>query len=124
MKTSATDIDDYIRAFPPDVQARLSRVRATIRSKAPDAVEKISYGLPTFHLNGNLIHFGAFAHHIGIYPTPSGIAEFQTELAAYKNSKGAVQFPHDQPLPLELIASIVEFRVARALQKEPKRRGS
>ena len=122
MKTSATDIDDYIRAFPPDVQARLSRVRATIRSKAPDAVEKISYGLPTFYLNGNLIHFGAFAHHIGIYPTPSGIAEFQTELAAYKNSKGAVQFPHDQPLPLELIARIVEFRVARALQKEPKRR--
>ena len=122
MKTSATDIDDYIRAFPPDVQARLSRVRATIRSKAPDAVEKISYGLPTFYLNGNLIHFGAFAHHIGIYPTPSGIAEFQTELAAYKNSKGAVQFPHDQPLPLELIARIVEFRIARALQKEPKRR--
>lgn len=120
-----TVIDDYIESFPADVQARLVRIRATIRRHAGDAVEKISYGMPTFYLDGNLVHFAAFEHHIGFYPAPSGIAAFKDELAGYKNSKGAVQFPHDQALPLALIGKIVAFRVAESKarpRKKTKRR--
>jgi uncharacterized protein YdhG (YjbR/CyaY superfamily) len=103
------------------VQARLRKIRATIRRGAPEAVEKISYGMPTFYLHRNLVHFAAFDHHIGFYPTPSGIARFLVELEGYKSSKGAVQFPHSEPLPLALIAQIVEFRVAECVQESGKR---
>src|SRR4051812_41891950 len=113
-----TTIDDYIEGFPSDVQARLRRLRATIRRTAPDAVEKISYRMPTFYLNGNLVHFAAFDHHIGFYPTPSGIEAFRAELAGYPSSKGAVQFAHSEPLPLALIAKIVAYRVAECVQME------
>lgn len=117
-----TVIDDYIEGFPSDVQARLVKIRATIQRQAPEAVEKISYRMPTFYLNGNLVHFAAFDHHIGFYPTPSGIAAFGGELAGYKSSKGAVQFPHNEALPLELIARVVAFRVADCVPKGAKRR--
>jgi uncharacterized protein YdhG (YjbR/CyaY superfamily) len=122
MMPPKTVIDDYIEGFPADVQVRLVKLRATIRRQAPDAVEKLSYRMPTFHLNGNLVHFAAFDHHIGFYPTPSGIVAFGRELARYKSSKGAVQFPHNEALPLELIARIVAFRVAECVQKGAKRR--
>lgn len=108
----AATIDEYIAGHAPAVQARLTAMRETIRQHAPAAAERISYAIPTFHLNGNLVHFAAFAKHVGFYPGPSGIAAFQQALAGYKSAKGSVQFPHDEPLPLELIAAIVQFRVA------------
>lgn len=105
-------IDEYIAQFPPDVQAVLNTVRATIRAEAPGAVEAIKYMMPTFILHGkNLVHFGAFTHHVGFYPTPSGIQEFEAELSRYKRAKGSVQFPLSEPMPLDLIRRIVAYRV-------------
>ena len=92
-------------------------MRATIHKVAPEATEKISYGIPTFYLNGNLVHFAAFANHIGFYPTSSGIAAFKKQLGPYKWSKGVVQFPKDKPLPLTLVTKIVKFRVKKNLNK-------
>ena len=106
-----SDIDSYIEGFPSDIQLILRQVRETIKKAAPDASEKISYRMPTYYMNGNLVHFAAFTHHIGFYPTPTGIEKFNKELAIYKSSKGAVQFPIDKPMPLELITKIVLFRV-------------
>ena len=120
-KPSSTTIDDYIEGFPSRVQARLRKIRATIRRGAPEAVEKLSYGMPTFYLHRNLVHFAAFDHHIGFYPTPSAIARFRVELAGYKSSKGAVQFLHSKPLPLALVARIVEFRVAECVRESEKK---
>ena len=108
----ATTIDEYIAGHPPEIRARLSAMRATIRQHAPEAEERISYRMPTFHLGGNLVHFAAFERHVGFYPGPSGIAAFQDALARYKSAKGSVQFPHTEPLPLDLVAEIVRFRVA------------
>ncbi len=119
-KISFTTIDEYITAFPPDVQEKLEQMRVTIRAAAPDAVEKINYGMPTFAQNGNLVFFGAFKQHIGFYPTPSGIEAFKDELSVYKGAKGSVQFPLDEPLPLDLVRRIVEFRVAENLAKAGK----
>jgi uncharacterized protein YdhG (YjbR/CyaY superfamily) len=107
-----TTIDDYIANFPADIQTRLQTIRQTIHAAAPQAHEIISYGMPCFRLNKNLVYFAAAKKHIGFYPTSSGIAAFQPQLSAYKGAKGSVQFPHDQPLPLDLIAEIVKFRVA------------
>ena len=118
--SDVTTIDQYIQGFPKDVQTKLSEIRSTIREAAPEATEKISYGVPTFDLNGNLVHFAAFKRHIGFYPAPSGIARFQKELKAYKSAKGSVQFPLDEPMPLQLIAKIVEFRVAENSRKKAK----
>jgi len=87
---------------------------------APDAVEKISYQMPTFYLNGNLVHFAAYSKHIGFYPTPSGIAQFKKDLSGYKHAKGSVQFPLDNALPIELITKIVEFRIKENLSKNKK----
>ncbi len=110
-------IDEYIALFPADVQEKLEKVRATIRAAAPKAEEAIKYRLATFVLAGNLVHFGAFKQHIGFYPTASGIAHFEDELSVYKASKGAVQFPLDQPIPLALIRKIVKFRVEENLKR-------
>lgn len=109
-------IDEYIAQYPAEVQEKLREMRAVIQAAAPKATEKISYGMPTFFLRGNLVHFGAFKHHIGFYPVPSGMEAFKEELSAYKTSKGAVQFPLDQPLPHDLITRIVQFRVAESLR--------
>lgn len=113
----AGDVDAYIAGFPKEVQVILARVRQTIRQAAPGAQEKLAYGIPTFVLNGNLVHYGAFKKHLGFYPTSSGIANFQPELAAYKSARGSVQFPFAKPIPYELMATIVKFRVAESLQK-------
>lgn len=110
-------IDEYISLFPKNIQKMLEEVRTTIRKAAPDAEEAISYGIPTFKLNGNLVHFAAFKSHIGFYPTPSGIEEFEKELSVYKQGKGSVQFPVDKPLPLDLIRKIVKYRIKKNAEK-------
>jgi uncharacterized protein YdhG (YjbR/CyaY superfamily) len=104
-------IDEYVAGFPQDIQKLLTEVRQTIQNSAPNAAEAIKYGMPTFTLNGNLVHFAAFKNHIGFYPTPSAIRAFDKELEAYKRSKGAVQFPYSGQLPHELISRMVQFRV-------------
>jgi len=96
-------IDEYIAAFPKNIQDILQKVRQTIRESAPDAKEAISYQMPTFKLNGNLVHFAAFKNHIGFYPTPSATEEFQKELSPYKSGKGSIQFPLNEPIPYDLI---------------------
>ena len=108
-------IDEYITGFPPEVQEVLQKIRMTIHEAAPDATEKISYQMPTFYLKGNLVHFAAFKEHIGFYPVPTGIEKFKKELSVYKQGKGSVQFPLDQPMPYELITKIVKFRVKENL---------
>ncbi|MHB1454901.1 MAG: iron chaperone [Saccharofermentanales bacterium] len=109
--TGFKTIDEYIAQFPPDIQMKLNKLREVIRIAAPEATEKISYAMPTFFYKKNLVHFAAYAKHIGFYPTPSGTDTFKEELSRYKCSKGAVQFPIDEPLPFDLISRIVQFRV-------------
>lgn len=116
-KAGFTSIDEYIATFPDDIQKLLQQMRATIKAAAPDAKEKISYQMPTFDLKGNLVHFAALKHHIGFYPTPSGIDAFKDETSRYRSTKGAIQFPLDEPLPLELVSKIVQLRVAENLKK-------
>ncbi|MEO7768543.1 MAG: DUF1801 domain-containing protein [Ferruginibacter sp.] len=114
MKTATaitTDVDAYIAGFPDDTQKLLRQLRATIMKAAPGAEELISYQMPAYKYNGMLVYFAGYKLHIGFYPTPSGIENFKKELSVFKNSKGAVQFPTEQPLPLQLITKIVKFRV-------------
>jgi len=116
-KNAFTTTDEYIAQFPPDVREILQNLRAVIKEAAPEATEKISYQMPTFYLNGNLVHFAAYARHIGFYPAPSGIEAFKEELSPYKGAKGSVQFPLDKPLPIDLIGRIVRFRVSENIKK-------
>lgn len=116
-KNVPKNIDEYIAEFPKDVQKILEQVRATIKKAAPTAEEKISYGIPTFTLNGNLVHFGGFKYHVGFYPAPTGTEAFEKELSVYKTGKGSIQFPLDKPMPLNLITKIVKFRVKKNLEK-------
>jgi uncharacterized protein YdhG (YjbR/CyaY superfamily) len=120
MRSDSQNIDQYISGFPSDIQTLLKKVRQTIKDSAPGAQEAIKYQMPTFVLGGNLIHFAAFKHHIGLYPAPSGIMRFRKELSKYATSKGAIQFPLDQPIPYSLIAKITKFRVKE--QKEKAKR--
>lgn len=116
-KRGYTSIDGYISGFPDDVQKKLQEMRNLIREEAPHAQEKISYRIPTFYLNGNLVHFAAFPKHIGFYPTPGTILAFKDKLAKYNNAKGSVQFPIEDPLPKTLIRQMVKFRVAENTKK-------
>lgn len=116
-KITSQSIDEYIIKFPPEIQEILTKLRQVIKECAPDATEKISYQMPTFELHGNLVHFAAFKHHIGFYPTPSAIVAFKAELSEYKGSKGAIQFPLEKPLPYQLIRQIVQFRVTESIKK-------
>jgi len=111
-------IDTYIASYPKDVAVKLETVRKTIKKLAPKAEEAMSYGIPTFKLNGNLIHFAAFKNHIGLYPGSSGVKAFGKELSKYKTSKGTIQFPLDAPLPIPLIKKITKFCVERNLAKK------
>jgi len=113
-------IDAYIEKCSPDVQARLKQMRTLIRKAAPMATEKISYQIPTFYYNGNLVHFAAFKEHIGFFPTPSAISAFSEELKPFKSAKGSVQFPLSEPLPLKLITRMVKYRVAENSKKAGK----
>jgi uncharacterized protein YdhG (YjbR/CyaY superfamily) len=120
MKTgrkSPTTIDQYIAGYPREVEAVLRKLRQTIRKAAPEAGEAIKYGIPTFTLNGNLVHFGGFKNHVSFFPTSKGIEQFKKELSAYEGSKGTVRFPLDKPIPYGLISRIVKFRVKSNLQK-------
>jgi uncharacterized protein YdhG (YjbR/CyaY superfamily) len=119
-KVEYHNIDEYIRQFPSEIQAILQKIREIVHETAPEATEKISYQMPTFYLNGNLVHFAAFKKHIGFYPTPSGTEQFRNELSVYKGAKGSVQFPLNQPIPYELIRQIVEFRVTENKEKNKK----
>jgi uncharacterized protein YdhG (YjbR/CyaY superfamily) len=114
-KTSYNSIDEYIEQFPADIQIVLQEIRSVIKEAAPEATEKISYQMPTFFLQGNLVHFAAFKTHVGFYPVPSGIEKFKEELSQYKGGKGSVQFPLDKPMPMDLIRRIVLFRVEENL---------
>lgn len=104
-------IDEYIAQFEPAIQDRLQAMRNAIRRAAPDAGEKISYGMPAFVLYGNLVHFAAMKHHIGFYPGASGVEVFKNRLAGFGTSKGAIRFLWNQPLPLDLVDEIVRYRV-------------
>lgn len=120
MRPTADSIDEYIAEFPPETRKVLEELRALIRASAPDATETISYAMPTFDLNGHLVHFAGFAKHVGFYPTGRGVEAFKEELKPYKTGKGSVQFPLGQPLPADLIRRIVERRVADNTGKAAK----
>lgn len=124
MKPAAKDTDAYIQDFPQKIQEKLQLIRQTIQKAAPEAEECINYGIPTFKIHGNLVHFAAYKTHLGFYPGASGIAEFKKELESYNTSKGTVQFPLDQPLPLELISDMVIFRLDENIRnaKPPKKK--
>lgn len=106
-------ITDYINLFDGIKKSMLIQMRDIIRKAAPDAVEKISYKMPTFYLNGNLVHFAAQKNHLGFYPGGEGVKQFEHKLTSYQFSKGAIQFPYDKPLPENLIIEIVLFRVSQ-----------
>jgi len=111
-KNQFRTIDEYIKVFPKDVQIILEKIRQVIGKVAPEAIEAISYQMPTFKLNGrNLVHFAAWKNHIGFYPTPSGTEAFKRELSPYKCSKGSVQFPMEMPIPYDLVEKIIIFRI-------------
>ena len=111
-RSTASSIDEYIAGFPAQTQKVLAEMRALIKASAPDATETISYAIPTFDLNGrHLVHFAGYARHVGFYPIPTGLDAFREELKPYKQGRGSVQFPLGQPLPVDLIRRIVEFRV-------------
>jgi len=116
-KQTYHSIDEYIELHPADVQKKLQELRAVIQSCAPQATEKISYQMPTFYLNGNLVYFAAFKDHISLFPTPSGTEAFKKEIASYIHAKGTIQFPLDRPMPMDLVRKIVKFRVAENLKK-------
>ncbi len=116
-KKGFTSVNQYIQSSPVDVRRKLSAMRRLIREAAPQAREKISYQMPTFDLNGNLVHFAAFSKHIGFYPTSSGVRAFERRLTGYKHAKGSIQFPLESPLPTALIKQIVRFRVAENLKR-------
>jgi uncharacterized protein YdhG (YjbR/CyaY superfamily) len=126
MKSNAKTINEYIAEFPKNVQVHLKKIRSTIKKAAPKAQEKISYQIPTFFQDGNLIFFAAFKNHISVYPAPRGASEFKRELSAYEGGKGTVQFPLGKPIPYGLITRIVKFRLnenlARAAAKKKKRK--
>jgi len=110
-KNRFTTIDEYISSYPENVQEKLQNIRHTIKTLAPNSVETISYQMPTFKLNGILVHFAAYKNHIGFYPTPSAIMKFKKELKKYEFSKGSIKFPINEPIPMNLIKRIIEFRI-------------
>lgn len=119
-KKTYNTIDEYIADFPAELQVILTKIRQVIKEAAPDAKEKISYQMPAFELNGNLVYYAAFKKHIGFYPTAGGVSAFQEELSAYKGAKGSVQFPFNKPIPYDLIRRITEYRAAENREKGKK----
>ncbi|MBX6334575.1 DUF1801 domain-containing protein [Candidatus Saccharibacteria bacterium] len=111
-------VDEYIESFPEPVQAKLQKMREAIAAEAPEAREKIAYGIPTFTFHGNLVHYAAYDTHFGFYPAASGVEAFKDELKDYETSKGTIRFPLDKPLPLDLIRRITAFRVQQNMPKQ------
>ena len=122
LKNQRKTIDEYISAFPKDVRDILEEFRKVVRESAPQAEEAMRYGIPTFRLKGNLVHFAAFKNHIGFYPTPAAIETFREELAQYKQAKGTVRFPIDKPIPYDLVRKIVIHRVNKSRESKKKER--
>ena len=120
MPAKPRDVDQYIKSFPVEIQKRLEKVRSAIAKVAPGATESIKWGMPSFSYKRILVNFAAFKNHIGFYPTPSTILAFTKEIKGYTNAKGSVQFPHDKPLPLELIKKMTKLRVKEAKQEDAK----
>jgi len=116
-----SDINAYISEFPEEIRVILKQIRKTIQQTAPEAKEAIKYGMPTFVLNGNLVHFAAFKNHIGFYPAPSGIDAFIDELVVYRTGKGTLQFPLGKPIPFDLISKVVKFRVEENMKKTKRK---
>lgn len=121
-RAAAKNIDEYIAGFPQHVRELLEKMRMTIRKAGPRAEERISYQIPCFTEEGNLVHFAAFKKHIGFYPTSSAVRQFKKELSVYEGAKGSVRFPLDQPIPYGLISKIVKFRVKENLAKAKARK--
>jgi uncharacterized protein YdhG (YjbR/CyaY superfamily) len=122
-KANFHSIDEYIATFPEDVQKIMQQLRTTIKDAAPAAGEKISYNMPTFTLNGTyLVYFAGWKSHIAFYGAPRGNAEFPEDLSAYETGKGTLQFPYDEPLPLDLITKIVKYRAAENLKRTDKKK--
>ncbi|MDR0474111.1 MAG: DUF1801 domain-containing protein [Treponema sp.] len=115
---AASTIAEYISSYTGDIKKRLKQIRETIHSSAPESIEKISWSMPTYWQNENLVHFAAMKKHIGIYPGAEAVAAFAKELEGFKTTKGAIQLPHDKALPLELISKIVKFRVKAVTGKK------
>jgi uncharacterized protein YdhG (YjbR/CyaY superfamily) len=120
-KTDYKTIDEYISTFPKEVQKSLEKIRQAIQKAVPEADEVISYQMPTFRLNGILVHFAAHKNHIGFYPTPSGIEAFKKELSDYEGAKGSVKFPLDKPIPYQLISEMAQFKAKENLEKPKKK---
>ena len=116
--TKFKSVDEYLSVFPANTKAVLQEMRNTIKKAAPQAEEVISYNMPAYKLNGILVYFAGYANHVGFYPTASGMEAFKQEFSGYKNSKGAVQFPIDRPLPLALITKVVKFRISQTQEKQ------
>jgi uncharacterized protein YdhG (YjbR/CyaY superfamily) len=116
----AASVGAYISSQPPAVRKRLKEIQSIVRKLAPKAIEKISYRMPAFFLNGNVVYFAAFKNHIGFYPGANGVAAFQADIKKYKSAKGSIQFPHDQPLPTTLIKRIVNYKVKVNSEKRKK----
>ena len=121
-RSAPKNIDEYIAAFSPEVQAILEKIRLTIRQAAPEAEEKISYKMPTFTLDGALIYFAAFKKHIGIFPPVRGDEKLSKEIARYRGEKGNLKFPLDEPIPYALISRLVKFRVKEHLKRVASKR--
>lgn len=115
------EIENYILQYPEELQEKLQEIRHVIKTAAPMATEKISWNMPTFHFNGNLVHFAMNKAHIGFYPGASGVENFASQLGEYKHSKGAIQFPLNKPLPKELITEIVKFRIEENTKKKTEK---
>lgn len=121
MENTFKSVDEYIQAFSSEVQIILNKIRNIIISKAPEAIESISYGMPAYKTNGKpLVYFAGYKKHIGFYATPTGHSEFANELSKYKQGKGSVQFPINQSIPYDLIERIIDFRVQENEQKVKK----
>ncbi|MBU0928280.1 MAG: DUF1801 domain-containing protein [Spirochaetes bacterium] len=106
------DVDEYIQGFPEEKRDVLRKVREVVLGAAPGAVERISYGMPTYTMNGTLVHFAAFKNHLGLYPAPSGVTAFEGELSRYRHAKGSIRFPFAEEIPYDLIRRIVLYKVA------------
>lgn len=117
LRVKFNSVDEYISYFPTETRHILNELKRIIGKAAPNAEEKISYNMPAFFQNGVLVYFAAYKNHIGFYPTPSGVKAFQKEITKYKSSKGAIQFPIDEPLPAKLITQIVKFRLQENMDK-------
>ena len=117
MAEKAKNIDEYIASFDIEIQKTLNELRKFIKEGVPEAIEKISYGMPTFYLKGNLVHFAAFKDHYGFFPSPSGIDNFETELIPYRRGKGTLRFPFNKEIPWDLLRKVIHHRVEENLKK-------